>query len=117
EISGKLEAGTINLTQLVKLSQGIKQKIKEDESKRSKLTLDELKGDGNQNRIAPEAQSLSAKFQQKHLTANLLQQLENKSLFETDKVIASELNITPKTFQKISPQRDKSVRAELYFTE
>lgn len=87
EISEKLEAGVLNLTQLVQVEQGLKQ------GKRT-------------GQVVTPGQ-----------TQTLLLKIENKSSFETQKIIACELNQAPVAIQKIKPQKDESVRVEITFTQ
>ncbi|MGZ6442088.1 MAG: hypothetical protein ACXWRU_18675, partial [Pseudobdellovibrionaceae bacterium] len=47
------------------------------------------------------------------ITQELLAKIENKTLFETEKILACELNQAPRTHQKVRPQKDESVRLEL----
>jgi hypothetical protein len=81
-IATKLECGTLKLSQLVKVEQSLKQEKKSGKT------------------ISPE------------ITGNLLEKLENKTVFETEKILACELNQAPRTTQKIKPQKDNSVRIE-----
>ena len=85
-IAEKIEDGSLNLTQLVKVEQGLKQE----------------KRLGQQ--VSPSQ------------IAELVQKIENKTSFETEKIIACELNQTPKAYQKVKPQSDDSVRLELTLT-
>lgn len=65
-IAEKIEDGSLNLTQLVKVEQGLKQE----------------KRLGQQ--VSPSQ------------IAELVQKIENKNSFETEKIVACELNLTPK---------------------
>jgi hypothetical protein len=80
ELAAKLMEGKINLTQLVKLSSAMKQAEKEGRL------------------VNPEARE------------NILSQLENKNSYDTMKILAQELNLTPKQGDSVKPQRDESVR-------
>ena len=82
----KLESGSLNLTQLVKVGQCFKHEAK-----------------AGKPMDAERAEVLLAK-------------LENKSIFETEKVLAKEVNFIPKAFQKLTPQSDESVRATMTFS-
>lgn len=82
EVSEKLEDGSLNLTQLVKVEKSIKQEKKLGKP----VTLEKTK--------------------------KLLSKLENKTGYETQKIIATEMNQAPVTNQKITPQKDGSVRIE-----
>jgi len=86
-VTEKLQEGSINLTQLVKVNQCLKQEKK--------------LGNG-----------VTAKQ-----TEELIAKIENKTNFETEKLLAIELNQAPKLFQKIRPQADESVRVEMTFSK
>jgi hypothetical protein len=86
-IASKIEEGSLKLSQLVKVEQSLKQEQKAGKA------------------LSPEN------------TQELLSKLENKSLFETEKILACELNQTPKTQQKIKPQKDESVRLEITLSQ
>jgi len=49
-------------------------------------------------------------------TLQILEQIENKSSFETKKVLAVEFNQPIQTHEMVKPQRDESVRLEITFT-
>lgn len=85
-IAGKIEEGSLNLTQLVKVEQSLKQE--------KRLGHD-----------VPQAQVME-----------LIEKVENKNTFETEKIIACEFNQAPATHQKIKPQSDDSVRLEVTLT-
>jgi HNH endonuclease len=87
EIATKIEDGSLNLTQLVKVEQSLKQEKKLGHDI-SKLQIKEL-----------------------------IEKVENKNTFETEKIIACELNQTPKAYQKVKPQADESVRLEVTLTQ
>ncbi|HEY8269778.1 MAG TPA: HNH endonuclease signature motif containing protein [Pseudobdellovibrionaceae bacterium] len=87
EIAPKIEEGSLNLSQLVKVEQSLKQEQKSGKA------------------LSPQS------------TQELLGKLENKSGSETEKILASELNQTPKTQQKLKPQKDESVRLEFTLTQ
>jgi hypothetical protein len=86
EVAEKIEEGSLNLSQLVKVDQCLKQEKKQG------------------NIVSLEQ------------TQNLLSQIENKNSFETEKVLSIELNYTPKTYQKIEPQRDGTVFVSIPFS-
>jgi len=86
EIAVKLEQGSLNLTQLTQVQKCLKQ-----ESKAGAI-------------YNPEQ------------TLQILEQIENKSSFETKKVLAVEFNQPIQTHEVVKPQRDESVRLELTFT-
>jgi hypothetical protein len=87
EIASKIEEGVLNLSQLVQVDQSLKQERKAGKA------------------LSPES------------TQELLVKIENKSVFETEKILACELNRTPKAHQKVKPQKDNSVRIELTLTQ
>ncbi|MGZ3806066.1 MAG: HNH endonuclease [Pseudobdellovibrionaceae bacterium] len=79
----KLEEGSLNLSQLVKVEQSLKQEEKAGKA------------------LSPEG------------TEELLAKIENKTLFETKQILACELDQAPVLHQKIKPQKEGSVRLEL----
>jgi hypothetical protein len=83
EVAAKIENGSLNLTQLVRVEQSLKQ----------------------EKRIGHEIA--------KEQVVELIAKVENKTNFETEKIIACELNQTPKAYQKVKPQSDDSIRLEL----
>lgn len=87
EIAPKLEQGALNLTQLTQVQKCLKQEIKVGVSIGSEQTL------------------------------QILAQIENKSSFETKKVLAVEFNQPIQTHEAVKPQRDESVRLEVTFTD
>ena len=87
EVAQKLENGTLNLTQLTQVQKCLKQEIKVGVSIGSEQTL------------------------------QILEQIENKSSFETKKVLAVEFNQPIQTHEAVKPQRDESVRLEVTFTD
>ncbi|WP_413584901.1 HNH endonuclease [Bdellovibrio sp. HCB274] len=50
-------------------------------------------------------------------TAKVLEQIQNKSSFETQKILAVEFNQPIQIHEKLKPQQDNSVRVELTLTE
>src|SRR5437868_3525916 len=87
EISEKIQKGGLKLTQLVKVQSCIKQ-----EQKKGVF-------------INPEK------------TQEILKQIENKSSFETEKVLAIELNHKPLTINKVKAQSDGTLRLELTLSQ
>ncbi|MGZ3749046.1 MAG: HNH endonuclease, partial [Pseudobdellovibrionaceae bacterium] len=77
------EEGSLNLSQLVKVEQSLKQEEKAGKA------------------LSPEG------------TEELLAKIENKTLFETKQILACELDQAPVLQQKIKPQKEGSVRLEL----
>jgi len=86
EIALKLEQGSLNLTQLTQVQKCLKQERKVGVIFRPVQTL------------------------------QILEQIENKSSFETKKVLAVEFNQPIQTHEVVKPQRDESVRLEIAFT-
>jgi len=86
-IHEKLENGSVNLSQLTKLN--------------TALNLEKKSG-----KVVPV-----------ETAENILKQIENKTLFETQQVIAIELDQKIQTYQKVRPQKDESVRLELTLTQ
>jgi len=86
-LTEKLQEGSINLTQLVKVNQCLKLEKKLGHVVTSRQTEE------------------------------LIAKIENKTNFETEKVLAKELGHTPKQYQKIKPQADDSVRADIAFSK
>ncbi|MGZ6434033.1 MAG: HNH endonuclease, partial [Pseudobdellovibrionaceae bacterium] len=82
-LSSKLEEGSLNLSQLVKVEQSLKQEEKAGKA------------------LSPEG------------TQELLAKIENKTLFETKQILACELDQAPVIQQKIKPQKEGSVRLEM----
>lgn len=87
EVATKIEDGSLHLTQLVRIEQSLKQE----------------KRLGNNH--------------SKEQITNLIEKLENKTNFETEKILACELNQAPKASQKVTPQSDNSIRLELTLSE
>lgn len=87
QVAEKIEDGSLNLTQLTQV-----QKCIREESKAG-------------GQVSPEQ------------TLQILEQVENKSTFETKKVLAIEFNQPIQIHEVITPQRDESVRLELTLTQ
>lgn len=86
-VAEKLEEGTLNLTQLTQVQKCIKQEVKLGH-----------KIDINQ-------------------TTQILEEVQNKSGYETQKYLAHEFNQPVQTHEVIKPQQDNSIRLELTLTE
>lgn len=86
-VAAKIEEGSVKLTQLVKVQQSLQQ----------------------ERRLGKAADAVIAQ--------ELIAKIENKTAYETEKIIACELNQTPKAHQKVKPQNDDSVRVEMTFTQ
>lgn len=87
EIAEKLEDGSLNLTQLTQVQKCLRQESK------------------------------SGKVVDSHQTLQILEQIENKSSYETKKVLAVEFNQPIQTHEVVKPQRDDSFRLELMLTQ
>jgi hypothetical protein len=87
QVAQKIEAGDLNLSQISKLQSFSRQARKE----KGKAVSSEQK-------------------------SQILQQIENQSLFTTEKVIAQALEIKPQQHTRTQIQQDDSVRVELTFT-
>lgn len=87
EIANKIEAGSLNLSQLAQVQKCLRVKKK-----------------------AGDAVSTVK-------TQEILSLVENKSAFETQKVLAKEFNYPIEVSEKIQPQRNNSVKLEVVFTE
>ncbi|WP_374079002.1 HNH endonuclease [Bdellovibrio bacteriovorus] len=86
-ISEKIEDGSINLTQLTQVQKCIKENTKSGKSVSVEKAID------------------------------VLQKLENKNSFETQKTLALEMNLPVQSHEKIKPQSDDSIRLEVTLTE
>lgn len=86
QVSEKIQSGEIKLSQLERVHQCLQQKSKLGE------VVDSTK------------------------TAEILTQVEDMTTFETERVLAVELDFKPKQFQKVTPQSDGSVRIEITLT-
>ncbi|MFS4460575.1 HNH endonuclease [Bdellovibrio sp. HCB2-146] len=87
QVAEKLEDGSLNLTQLTQVQKCIREEAK------------------------------SGGYVTSEQTIQILEQVENKSTFETKKVLAVEFNQPIQMHEVIKPQRDNSIRAEMSFTE
>lgn len=87
QICEKIQDGRINLSQLDRVQQCLKQEAK------------------------------SGRFVSTTKTAEIINLVESKNMFETEKVLSKELNFKPQSFEKARPQSDNSVRLEIIFTE
>lgn len=87
EVTEKLREGKVNLTQLNQVQRVVRQK----EQSGGVITLEQ--------------------------TAELIEKIENKNIFETKKVLAEELGLPPLEETKIKPQSNGSVRVEMTFSE
>ena len=88
EVSSKIEEGQINLTQLSKVQSLIQQ---QEKSSKSKVTLETKQ--------------------------EILQKIENQNSFQTEKLIAKELNIIIQDRDVVKIQQDESVYVSLKFTK
>lgn len=86
DVANKLESGSLKLSQLTKV-----QKCLTAESKQGRtLTVEQAQ--------------------------DLLQKIENKNLFETEKILATELDLPLKAHETTKPQKDDSIRLEITLT-
>lgn len=88
EIAVKIEEGKLNLSQLTQVQKSLRE----------------------QTPSGSQALTSSA-------TLAVLEKIENKSAFETEKVLASEFNRPVQVHESVRPQKDDSVRMELTFTK
>ena len=86
EIAEKIEQGALNLTQLTQVQKCLRQ----EQQAAGMVSSDQ--------------------------TLQILEQIENKSSYETKKVLALEFNQPIQTHEVVKPQRDESVRLELTLT-
>lgn len=87
EVAKKLEEGKLNLTQLAQVQKCLKSEIAESSINRTK--------------------------EQK---LEILERIEDKSSFETQKELARDFNLPVEILDKVTPQSDNSVRLEITFT-
>lgn len=88
EIAVKIEEGKLNLSQLTQVQKSLREQT------------------------PSESQSLTPSA-----TLEVLEKIENKSAFETERVLASEFNRPVQVHESVRPQKDDSVRIELTFTK
>ncbi|MBC7371146.1 MAG: HNH endonuclease [Bdellovibrionaceae bacterium] len=86
QVINKVQDGSLNLTQLIKVGQCMKHEEKAGRD------------------FTAEQSDL------------IFEQIENKTIFETEKVLAVEMDFTPKKHQKITPQSNDTVTALMIFT-
>ncbi|MFM6928424.1 MAG: HNH endonuclease [Bdellovibrio sp.] len=86
-VAGKIEDGSLNLSQLTQVQKCLKESARKGESVSVEYTLE------------------------------VLTKLENKNSFETQKTLALELNLPIEHHQKVKPQQDESVRIEITLTK
>ena len=82
-IADQVERGSLKLSQLVRVSSCLKQSKKE-----GKIVSDET-------------------------TLNIFKRIENKTIYETDQILAEEFEMTPQHETKIKPQKDGSVQVQI----
>jgi hypothetical protein len=87
QLAEKLETGALNLTQLTQVQKCLKQEAKTGKS-----------ADSGQ-------------------TARVLEQIENKSTYETQKILAVKFNQPIEIYETLKPQQDESVRLEITLTQ
>ena len=87
QIAQKIEEGVLKLSQLVKVSSCLKQGLKDGKS------------------ISQET------------THQILNQIQNKTSFETERILAEEFQLTPQYQERIKPQKDDSIQLQLTLTK
>lgn len=87
-VAEKLESGTVNLSQLTQVQKCIKEEVR-----------------------------TSGAFLSEAKTLKILEEIENKNSFETQKILATEFNKPIQTHESIKPQADESVRLEVTLTK
>ena len=88
EVEDKLKSGELNLTQASLIQKSVETAQKEKGTKVSKETKEKI-----------------------------IQSIEKMNNFETKSILASELDLTPKLDDKVSPQSNNTVRVELNLTQ
>lgn len=95
ELAEKLQEGKLNLSQLTQVQRGLREQIRS-----AKTIVNEENTQTSRVDI----------FQ-------VLQKIENKNTFETQKILACEMNIAPVTHEEVYPQKDESVRLEITLSQ
>lgn len=88
EVAVKLEQGKLNLSQLTQVQKSIKEQTQSESQSMTPLA-----------------------------TLAVLEKIENKSTFETERVLATEFNRPVQAHESVKPQKDDSVRIELTLTK
>ncbi|MBC7370573.1 MAG: HNH endonuclease, partial [Bdellovibrionaceae bacterium] len=86
QVINKVQDGSLNLTQLIKVGQCMK----------------------HEEKAGRDFTAEQSDF--------IFEQIENTTIFETEKVLAVEMDFTPKKHQKITPQSNDTVTALMIFT-
>jgi hypothetical protein len=87
EVAEKIESGALNLSQLTQ----VQKCLKEEKKKGQKIATEKVQ--------------------------EILNTLENKSGFESERILALEFNQPVKTRESVRPQQDESVRIEISFSK
>lgn len=88
EVAIKLEQGKLNLSQLTQVQKSLKEQTQSESQSMTPLA-----------------------------TLVVLEKIENKSTFETERVLATEFNRPVQAHESVKPQKDDSVRIELTLTK
>ncbi|KYG67687.1 hypothetical protein AZI85_16975 [Bdellovibrio bacteriovorus] len=87
-VAEKLESGALNLSQLTQVQKCIKEEVR-----------------------------TSGAFLSEAKTLKILEEIENKNSFETQKILAAEFKQPIQTHESLKPQADESVRLEVTLTK
>lgn len=103
-VAEKIEEGSLNLTQLTQV-----QKCLQMSSQNMQRPSKDAVALGNNSDVSKENVSIEK-------VSALLSKIENKNSFETQKTLATEMDLPIQSHEKIRPQKDDSVRIELTLT-
>ena len=107
----KIEEGSIKLSQLAKVQRCVKQKLKaQKDSDFQKNQAGEQASDTDDTFDEGEVIFDNASLRTK--TSELLARIENKTGFETDKILSVGFDVPVKALQKTAPQKDGTIRLE-----
>ena len=99
--AGKLENGALNLSQLTQVQKCLKTAV-----------------DMKQTKIEPNSEGKTKSYPKSASDiAIILNKIENRNTFETNKILAFEFDQPIQTSQIIKPQKDESVRIEITLTK
>jgi 5-methylcytosine-specific restriction endonuclease McrA len=85
--------------------------------KKSPLIKEKIKNGKLNLTQAAKIQTLTKNYSDSEEIERIVSLVENKSLFETETVLATELGVIPKMSENLKPQKDNSVRIEITFSE
>jgi hypothetical protein len=105
-IAKKIEDGSLNLTQLAQVRKCMT-------SIKDPTSIPAKEAGGIENPKISERTSESPLGR----ALEVLNQIENKNSYETQKILASKMNLPVQVHEKIKPQSDTSVRIEITFSE